>query len=267
LTRIIVRWFWYELADVSLVLARRRLLLNEPVCYLALAAYPALVLFVFDWWNAGWGSKNRSFFLPPELKKKTEDANRPFALVRYALLLLVLRGLAGAGLWYIVPIPTRFREFFFFVGLGIAGGLVMLAFRHAFSISSPIADLVENHEYFLRGSTLLWVVIFIIGGVVEEFWRAVWIVSFRENGYRTSSVLLLTALAFALAHLCGLPSRINPGIPSLLAEIMVGLMLGGLFIWSGNMVAPCVASVIYFTLSFFLVRRRFGRPTPDLIPR
>jgi hypothetical protein len=240
--------------------ARSRFPLTEPICYLALAAYPTLVIFVFDWWNAGWGSKNHSFFLPPELKKKREEANLPIALVRYALLLLVLRGLAGGGLWYTVPIARHLREIFFFAGCGIAGGLLMVAFRHAFSILSPIADSVENNEYFLRGSVVLWVVIFATGGIIEEFWQAVCIVSFQENGYSRFSVLLLTAFAFALAHMCGLPSRIASGIPSFLVEIIVGLMLGALFILSGNLVTPCVASVIYFTTSFFLVRRRYSGP-------
>ena len=248
---------------MSLVLARRRFPLNEPVCYLTLAAYPALVIFVFDWWNAGWASKNRSFFLPPELKKKREEAGRPLALVRYALLLLVLRGLAGSGLWYTVPIAKHLREFFFFAVSGIAGGLLMLAFRHAFSLFSPSAAVAENNEYLLRGSAVLWVAIFLIGGLVEEFWRAVCIVSFEENGYSKASVILLTALAFSLAHMGGLPSRIAPGIASLVAEVIVGLMLGGLFIWSGNLVTSCFASVTYFTFSFFRVRRRFGGLGPD----
>ena len=234
--------------------------MNEPVCYLALAAYPAIVLFVLNWFGASsrWARENRSFFLPPELKKKSEEQGRPLALVRYMVLLLALRGLAGAGLWYIVPIPTHFREFFFFAGYGITGGLLMLAFRHAFSILSPIADSVENNEYFLRGSAVLWVLIFVTGGVVEEFWRAVCIVSFQANGYSRFSVLLLTAFAFALAHMCGLPSRISPEIPSFLVEIIVGSMLGALFILSGNLVTPSVASVIYFAASFFLVRKRYG---------
>jgi len=140
----------------------------------------------------------------------------------------------------------------------------MLAFRHAFSVLSPIAESVENNEYFLRGSPVLWVLVFLTGGIVEEFWRAVCIVSFQGNGYSRSSVLLLTAFAFALAHTCGLPSRISPGIPSVLTEIIVGLMLGGLFMWSGNLVTPCVASIIYFTVSFFLVRKRFGGLTPSM---
>lgn len=231
--------------------------MNEPVCYLALAAFPGLVIFVFDWWNAGWASKNRSFLLPPELKKKREVAGRPLALLRYGLLLLVLRGLAGRGLWYIVPVPTNIRSFLFFMVFGIAGGLFVLACRHALSALPPSAASAENNEYLLRGPSILWLTIFLAGGLVEEFWQAVCIVCFTENGYSRISVLL-TGFAFSLAHSGGLPSRIAPGMVNLFAETLVGLMLGGLFLWSGNLVTPCVASVIYFTSSFFFVRRRFG---------
>jgi hypothetical protein len=71
-------------------------------------------------------------------------------------------------LWYMVPIAKHFREFFYLGSLGTAGGLVMLAFRHAFSVLSPIAESVENNEYFLRGSPTLWVLVFLTGGIVEE---------------------------------------------------------------------------------------------------
>ena len=233
--------------------------MNEPVCYLALAAFPGLVIFVFDWWNAGWASKNHSFFLPPELKKKREQAGRPLALLRYGLLLLVLRGLAGSGLWYIVPFATNLRTFLFFMVWGVAGGLFLLACRHALSALSPSAASAENNEYLLRGPSILWLTIFLVGGIVEEFWQAVCIVCFTDNGYSRISALLLTAFAFSLAHSAGLPSRIAPGMVNLFAETLVGLMLGGLFVWSGNLITPCVASVVYFTSSFFHVRRRFGR--------
>jgi len=139
-----------------------------------------------------------------------------------------------------------------------AGGLFVLACRHALSALSPSAASAENNEYLLRGPIVLWLTIFLTGGIVEEFWQAVCIVCFTENGYSRISVLLLTAIAFSLAHSAGLPSRIAPGMVNLFAETLVGLMLGGLFLWSGNLVTPCVASVIYFTSSFFLVRRRFG---------
>jgi hypothetical protein len=240
--------------------------LNEPVCYLALAAYPAIVLLVFNWFGAGprWARENRWLFLPPELKKKTEEQGRPLALVRYALLLLALRGLAGAGLWYTVQLATHLRTFLSYMVLGIAGGLLILAYRHLLSEFFPSAASAENNEYLLRGSAVLWLAIFFTGGFVEEFWRAVCITSFQANSYGGASADLLTAFAFSLAHLSGLPSRIGPGVISVFAEIVVGLMLGGLFIWSGNVVAPCFASVVYFSSNFFLVRKRFGpgRLTP-----
>ena len=235
--------------------------MNEPVCYLALAAYPAIVILVFNWAGASalWARKNRSFFLPPDLKKESEESGRLLALFRYGLLLLVLRGLAGSGLWYMVPVATNLRAFLFFMVLGVAGGLFVLACRHALSALSPSAASAENNEYLLRGPIVLWLTIFLTGGIVEEFWQAVCIVCFTENGYSRISALLLTAFAFSLAHSAGLPSRIAPGMVNLFTETLVGLMLGGLFLWSGNLVTPSVASVIYFASSFFIVRRPLGR--------
>jgi|SRR5580700_105433 hypothetical protein len=232
--------------------------MSELKAYFALAAYPAIVTFVFNWFNAGgrWARENRSFFPPPDLARKTEDSGRRFLLARYALLLLVLRGLAGSSFWQVVPIAPRSGVWVGPVALGIAGGVIMLAVRRLFSLLSPSAASSEMNDYFLHGSTILWISVFLSGGFVEEYWRAFCIVALHQNGYNSVMANLLSAFAFLLAHLSGLPSRIRQG--GTLAELIIGLMLGGLFIWSGNLVAPCVASVIYFTVSFFLVRRRFG---------
>jgi len=102
---------------------------------------------------------------------------------------------------------------------------------------------------------VLWLAIFLVGGFAEEFWRATCISSFRTNDFTAAQANLLTACAFSIAHVSGLPERVAPGVPSLLAEAMIGLLLGGLFIWSGTLTAPYFASVTYFVLNFFFVRR------------
>lgn len=239
--------------------------MSELRAYLALAAFPAIVTFVFNWFSAGsrWARENRSFFGPPELARKSEDSGRRFILIRYALLLLVLRGIAGRPLLQAVAIAPRSANWLVPVAFGIAGGIIMLVLRRLISSLSPRTLSIARNDYFLHGSVILWVTVFATGGFVEEYWRAFCIVALHQIGYNTITANLLSALAFSLAHLSGLPSRIAPGIPSLIAEIIVGLMLGGLFIGSGNFIAPSVASVIYFIFSFFRVRRRFSEMPPS----
>lgn len=105
-----------------------------------------------------------------------------------------------------------------------------------------------NH-YFLHGSVILWVTVFVVGGFVEEYWRAVCVVALQQNGYNGIMANLLSAFAFLLAHLSGLPSRIRPGGAG--PAMIMGLTFSGLFIWTGNLVAPCVASIIDLTMNYF----------------
>jgi Type II CAAX prenyl endopeptidase Rce1-like len=218
---------------------------------------------VFNWFSAGsrWARENRSFFGPPELARESEDSGRRFILIRYALLLLLLRGLAGRTLWKVVPVTPLSGVWLQPVLFGISGGIILLAFRRIISLLSPRAASAEMNDYFLQGSVILWVTVFVVGGFVEEYWRAFCVVALQQNGYSGIVANLLSAFAFLLAHLSGLPSRIRPGGAG--PEMIIGLTLGGLFIWTGNLVAPCVASIIYFTSNYFQVRRRFNEILPS----
>ena len=66
---------------------------------------------------------------------------------------------------------------------------------------------------------------------------------------------VLAAVAFSIAHVSGLPARVAPGISVVFAEMLVGLILGALFLWSGNIVVPFVSSIVYFISTFFIQRR------------
>jgi hypothetical protein len=232
-------------------------LLTEFYSYALLAAFPVIGIFVFDWWNSGW---HRSMVLTPEIARKREQAGRPLLLLKYALLLLVMRGLAGDRFWYVIPVIARTRSESVLVALGIATGLLLFGLRHLLSSVSPASAASEKNEYFGRGSVLTWLAIFLMGGLVEELWRALCIVALGQNSHDFFLANLLTAVAFSVAHQSGHPSRIPPGLENAGTEVVVGLMLGALFIWSGNLVAPCIANVTYYTASFSLVRWDFGGP-------
>lgn len=150
-------------------------------------------------------------FLPPDLKSAEERNGRPVLLLKYVLLLAVMWCLIGNEMWRIVPIATHTRTWLIVVSSGIVGGLLMLATRQTISLLSPRAAQAANHKYFLRGSYLLWLSVFLIGGFAEEFWRALCVHGFQQNGYSVGFVNVLTALAFGIAHLSGLPSRVSPG--------------------------------------------------------
>lgn len=198
--------------------------------------------------------------LPPEIAIKGEESGRPLILAKYAFLLVVLRCLIGNRLWRIVPIFVHSRPWLVLLASGIVCGVVIIGFQTFLSSLSLGVLFPKGNEYFLRGSVSLWLTIFFTGGLVEEFWRAICIVGLVQNGQGPFSANLLTAFAFSVAHQSGLPSRIAPGLGVAAAEVIVGLVLGSLFMWSGNIIAPSLASVVYYISIFFMVRRSSTEP-------
>jgi len=223
--------------------------------YAALAAFPLIWIFVFDWWHAGWAAKHHTLVLPPEIARKREESNRPLVLAKYALLLLVMRDLVGNRLWQIVPVSVHSQPWVVLLASGIVCGIVIVSLQTFLSSLSVGSLFSKGNEYFLRGSVSVWLIIFLIGGLVEEFWRAICIRGLVRNGHGPFSANLLTAFAFSVAHQSGLPSRIAPGLGVAATEVVIALVFGALFIWSGNIIPPILASVIYYIFIFFSVRR------------
>jgi len=235
--------------------------LSEFRSYMALAAFPIIGLLLFDWWNAGWAIEHHAMVLPPEMARQREKVGRPLQLVKYGVLLLALRVIGSNRLWHMIPFTPRSNPWVTLVAPGIAAGVLLLAFRNLLSSLFPDAFLSPKNEYFVRGSVNLWLTVFLVGAPVEEFWRAVCISGLQQNDHSALSADMLTAIAFSIAHQTGLPSRVAPGLGIASFEVVVGLMLGALFMWSGNVVVPCLASVIYYVASFFLDRRRTAEST------
>jgi hypothetical protein len=199
--------------------------------------------------------------LPPEMARQREETGRPLQLVKYGVLLLALRVIGSNRLWHMVPFAMRSPTWVALVAPGIAGGILLLALHSLLSSLFPGAFLSLKNEYFVRGSVSLWLTVFLVGAPVEEFWRAVCISGLLQNDHSALSADMSTAIAFSIAHQTGLPSRIAPGLGIAGFEVVVGLTLGALFMWSGNVVVPCLASVIYYVSSFFLDRRRSTEST------
>src|SRR5580692_3441617 len=103
---------------------------------MALIAYPAIFILVFDWAGAGprWGAKHHSYQLPPDLKAKEEARGRPFLLLKFAILFLALLGLARGVPQRIAPIVSHSRPWPELVASGIAGAVLMLACRRLISL-------------------------------------------------------------------------------------------------------------------------------------
>jgi CAAX prenyl protease-like protein len=234
--------------------------LDDSIPYLALAVYPAIVMFVFDWWGSfRWARKSKSFIYPPEIRKKRETTGRYLFFLKFAVLLLALWCLSAWRTWHrLVAVPVDPRSFLQLIAWGGAAAIMALAFSRVSAMVSPRVAASENASSYLEGPVPLWIGVYLIGGFSEEFWRAFVIASFVQSGHSAAYSNLAAALAFSLAHLSGLPPRILPG--EFVRESVVGLIFGGLFIWHGNLISPCCASVLYYTASLLVLRRRYGKP-------
>lgn len=239
--------------------------MTELRTYIVLAAYPAVVMFVFDWCGpvSRWAFRSRSTPVPIGLRRIGERRGRFLLLIKYALVFLLVETLAGKQQWQLVSIATHPRPWPVVFASGILGGLLIFGFRRALALVwQPIA-VSESNDSALRGSVRLWLFTFIVGGFVEEFWRALCISSFQQHAYGAIPADSLPAIAFSIAHMSGLPSRIPGGLEIAAAESATGLLFGAIFIWSGNLVSACLASIMFYSCDFYWLRRRYGCSASD----
>jgi hypothetical protein len=232
--------------------------LTELRTYFVLGVFPAIIIFVLDWGGPGlrWVRLNKSPIFPPEIRTIEERRGLYLLLIKYALVLLALLGFAGLEQWHLVLAPHS-RPWLVLFLAGILGGSLVFGFRRVLALLWPPIVLSESNDNLLRGPTTLWLTIFVSGAITEEPWRALCISGFQHNGYSSLLANALPAFAFSIAHVSGTPSRIGAGLEIHGAEIIVGLMFGALFIWSGSIASPCLASLIFYTLNLFWLRQHY----------
>lgn len=233
-------------------------MMSELQAYLALASYPAICLLVGNWWSAGarWASEHRSFSIPPEMADKEEASGRVLLPFKYLLELLLLRAIAGTEFWRIPNAGLR-HEWPLLVLWGLAGGFSIFAFRRLSARAFRSLEAADATDHLLRGPRTLWFAILVVGGLSAEVWRALTISALRQNDFAFFSANLLTGFAFAFAHMCGRPSRIPAGLDVAGIEVLIGLMFGGLFLWSGNLVVPILANATYYISNFLWLREHY----------
>jgi Type II CAAX prenyl endopeptidase Rce1-like len=228
--------------------------LTELRSYVLLASYPAIVMFVFDWFSPDtrWAMKNRSRPIPESFKQRGESRGRVLLVFKYFLLLIVTAWLAGGFKRLSTSVVSHRLGFWTYVA-GILAGLFTLTFRRV-AASAPSISQFEAEDYSLRGTMSIWLAIFAIGAIAEESWRALCIGSFHA-GPRFGNVA--AAACFALAHMGGLPPRMTRGLSVAAVEVLVGLIFGATFMATGNVFSPFLASVVYYTSNYFWIRRRY----------
>jgi membrane protease YdiL (CAAX protease family) len=236
---------------------------NDFVAYMVLASFPVLAIFLLEPTGARWGAKHKSFALPPEVRQRSERNGRFLWLVRYVILILVC--IFFARRYPIAPsmVMPATRPFTFTLLAGVSGGMLLLACRSGMRFAFAGLASNENQYDLLKGPAIFWLITFILGGFAEELWRASSILALIETDHTVNFAIVVSSIAFGLGRLGGIPSRIHGETVDTVAEVLTGIILGGLYVWSRSVLAASLASIIYYTSLFYFLRRHRqpnGRP-------
>jgi hypothetical protein len=120
--------------------------------------------------------------------------------------------------------------------------------------SRRIRERLLQHG-FLRGHFLTWLSIIVLGGLVEETWRAATLNASFHAGFGSLAALIGTSAAFVFCHLLGIPGRNQGFREEVFWEFGVGLTLGGLFIAFRTPLVPIFVNILYHSANLTLTRR------------
>jgi hypothetical protein len=156
----------------------------------------------------------------------------------------------------VVAIPSP-RE----LAIGVVAGSLLVGLRLIY-VKFFLGSVYEPKNHAVgHGPMFSWIVIFFLGGVVEEVWRGSSIWALEAVGAGATIAVLGSATAFLFAHLAGIPARIPGEKKEALWEGIVGAALAILFIATGTIVVSYCASIVYFSLISFSIRRHITSQT------
>jgi hypothetical protein len=229
---------------------------NELEAFVALISFPASTFLLPEPTGFAWGMKNNSPILPPDVRKRSEKIGRYVWIFRYAVLIgwvLFLSHKFSAGISFLLPTTSSALRNFL-LGSFAGGGLLIC--RSFLRFVMPALPYIERQYSLLEGPESLWFAIIAIGGLSEELWRALCILCLERTADNAFFPIVATSAAFAIGRLGGIPGRGSGEVVDVGSEFMTGLLLGGLFIWSGSVLAASSANIVYYASSFFYLRRR-----------
>lgn len=215
---------------------------------LIISAVPAPA--VFRWIRA-----NGPGPIPPGIMETLEIGGRWFYLVRF--------GIMGAFLaaWmkmYAIPMgaigipPKNWARSCELSAVALA---FLVILRIVFQRLSPRTRLVLTAHGLSRGPVATWLYILVVGGITEEVWRALCLVAMQGTWNSYMSGVLLSSIAFAYANVAGLPGRVSGYLEEVVWEIILGVVLAGLFLTSGTVFVPYVSGLGFNIFNLYFIRR------------
>jgi len=231
--------------------------------YVALAIFP-IITFLFPnpveiWWLfKAKGPKP----IPPEVMKLHMgiglrlQGTATNALILGLLLSLMWRHSIPAGA---VGLSFTHWKTDFLIGCAAAGCWV--AFKIWLARKSRAAARARTTAHVSRASEplLFWVPAVILWAFVEEFWRAFCLNAFKSSGYSIGVAILLTSLAFGIAHF-----GLRPG--GIAAKVFGGAVFALLFVWQWSLIPPYLVHLISNLDSLQAGRRAQASSGAQVVP-
>lgn len=193
--------------------------------------------------------------MPEAVRAKLVEDSRLWYFVQLLILVSIL------FLWVLFA-PTLLNQLFsatknvfrhFSEGIAVAAILILARLAYIM-LPNFRKSRIQEHS-FASGPLAIWLVTFFIGGAVEEVWRACCILSLKESEVPSVISVGGTSVAFALAHMSGMPGRTVGLREEVLWEFLFGIALGTLFTQLDNLISPYVASLAFNIFNLWLIRR------------
>ncbi len=137
---------------------------------------------------------------------------------------------------------------------GIAAAAILILSRMAYIMQPNFRTSRLQEHSFAKGPLTIWLLTFVLAGVIEEVWRACCILSVQAGGLGNIISVGGTSLSFVLAHMSGIPGRTVGIWEELLWELLFGIALGTIFIQLNSLIAPYIAGLIFNIFNLCLIR-------------
>lgn len=197
--------------------------------YLALASFPLASVLALNPIRFFWGLHHGFKPMPVVVREKAESADRYF----YFLIDALTAGfVVGLMLWSGVgpaAVGLRMEHWGGNVAIGVAAGALLILVQILLARLYPNMEPLPTTDRYQRRSVGLWVIVFLVGSSVEEFWIAFCLFSMTATGHSAFISVTATVAVFGMQHL-------EYRLPAAYAVALKELVSALLFLWLGSLI-------------------------------
>lgn len=230
------------------------------VMYLTLAIYPAIVMLTPEPARFLWWIRTGGLPMPPGVWKKSRR-NEPMVLTAKFLLLIAATS----------RVATHSNISLHDLGFHLSPKLVVAAVVGASILILWMARMQKLAQRFkhdprdyrpvlLEAPTWQILVVIVVGGFAEEFWRAASLI-IGVTAVSTTKAVLLTSMIFGLGHLQS-PQAWPKALGRVLGPAVAGVFLAVLFLTTASLFVPFFVHIASNSLSALMGRTKLTLQQP-----